>query len=85
MSPKQVAIRDIKESLRNEERVFLAFRTELNKPIKQLVKNQLNAQKHLKQNTMVDKCNSQLIAQCIYEEKDQSVTLINFSAYYGRK
>lgn len=42
---KSQAEKDIRESLRMQGKCFLAFRTELNPIMKDLVKNQIKAQK----------------------------------------
>lgn len=44
MTAKKSAIRDIKESLRNQGKCFLAFRQELNPIMDRLVSEQLKAQ-----------------------------------------
>ena len=44
MSVKDQAIQDIKESLRIQGKCFLAFRTELNPIMEELVNEQLKAQ-----------------------------------------
>lgn len=48
MTAKQQAILDIKESLRRESRAFIAFRTELDKPIQALVDNHIKEQERRK-------------------------------------
>ena len=44
MSAKSVAIKDIKQELSLHGKCFLAFRTELNPVMEELVSNQLKAQ-----------------------------------------
>ena len=44
MLAKQQAVKDIRESLRMQGKCFLAFRTELNPIMKDLVNEQLKAQ-----------------------------------------
>ena len=48
MTAKQVAVRDIKNDLRQYAKCFLAFHKELDPVMKQLVKEQLKAQRLLK-------------------------------------
>lgn len=47
MTAKQKAIQDIKECLRQESKAFIAFRTELNPIMDELVKQQLKEQEAL--------------------------------------
>lgn len=45
---KQQAIADIKQDLKRNHKSFIAFRTDLNKPINEIVKRQLREQTNLK-------------------------------------
>lgn len=45
MSAKECAIKDIKDCLRQEGKAFIAFRKELNKTMRSLVREQILAQK----------------------------------------
>lgn len=45
MSAKQQAIKDIKDELRQNSQCFIAFRSELNPIMKELVSNYINLQK----------------------------------------
>lgn len=47
MTAKQKAIQDIKECLRQESKAFIAFRTELNPIMDELVEQQLKKQEAL--------------------------------------
>ena len=51
MSVREVATKDIKKSLSIEGKCFLAFRTDLNDVIDQLVEEQLKAQELCKRNS----------------------------------
>lgn len=45
MSAKQQAIKDIREELSKQSKSFIAYRSELNRVMRELVSNQLKAQK----------------------------------------
>lgn len=47
MTARQQAEKDIRESLSKEGRSFIAFRSELNRPIRAIVNQQLRAQRNL--------------------------------------
>ena len=48
MNAKQQALKDIKADLRSEGRSFIAYVKELNKPIRELVKQYLKQQREFK-------------------------------------
>lgn len=48
MTAKQQALKDIKESLKKEERTFIAFRSELNPTMRRIVSEYLKEQKKTK-------------------------------------
>lgn len=48
MTAKQKAIQDIRAELKNESKSFIAYRTELNRQMRNLVNEQLKAQRQLK-------------------------------------
>lgn len=48
MTAKQKAIQDIKAELKNESKSFIAYRIELNRQMRNLVNEQLKAQRQLK-------------------------------------
>ena len=48
MTPKQKAIQDIRAELKNESKSFIAYRTELNRQMRNIVNEQLKAQRQLK-------------------------------------
>ena len=47
ISAKQQAIKDIKDDLKNDRKTFIAFRNELNKPIRKLVNQHLREQRNV--------------------------------------
>lgn len=47
-SARQQAIKDIREELKNSHKSFIMFRSELNKEMRNIVNEQLKAQRQLK-------------------------------------
>ena len=76
MSAKEQAIQDIQNDLRQEQRVFIPFRVNLNP-----VMRRLTIQYQRQQNPHVRK-KTQLMAHCFFCKG--KVELNNYSSYYDR-
>lgn len=50
ITAKEQAVKDIKDDLKKEGRVFMHFRQELNQPIRKLVNEQLKEQRNVSYN-----------------------------------
>lgn len=81
-SAKQQAIMDIKNDLMQQSKSFLMFRRELNPVMEKLVHQQIHDQLNLAPRT---KKKAQLIAHCLFCEATGTVTLNNYSKYYGKQ
>ena len=81
MSPKDLAVRDIKEDLRNQNKCFLAFRQELNPIMRKLVSQHIKAQREATNPfNSFSQANSQLIARCFFSKGE--VIFENYTKYY---
>lgn len=78
MTARQIAIQDIKDDLKAENRCFLAFHKELNPVMHSLVKEQLQRQGY--EPKMRNK--TQLVAHCLFSYATGEVKLNNYSKYY---
>ena len=84
MSPKDLAVKDIKEDLRKQNKSFLAFHNELNPAIRKLVFSQIKEQVNITNPSKIHtKHRSQLIARCFFA--NGQVKLENYSKYYENK
>ena len=81
MSPKDLAVRDIKEDLRNQNKSFLAFHNELNPAMRKIVSSQIKEQVSITNPfNMPVRHKTQLMARCFFA--NGQVRLENYSKYY---
>ena len=80
MSPKELAIKDIKSELRASGKSFLAFRKDLNPIMRQLAHQQIRQQLSLNPLAIPLRKKTQLIAHCFFAKGE--VILNNYTKYY---
>ena len=81
MTPKDFAVRDIKEELKKQNKSFLAFHNELNPTIRGIVLSQIKEQVSITNPlNMPKRSKSQLVARCFF--CDGQVSYSNYSRYY---
>jgi hypothetical protein len=78
MSVKELALQDIKEDLKQENKFFIPFITKLN-PVMRKLTTQYQRQQGL---PIVPK--TQLIAHCFFCKATSTVEFNNYSKYYGK-
>lgn len=84
MSPKDLAVKDMKEDLSKENKNFLAFHNEINPAIRRLVSNQIKKQIEITNPfNMPVRHKSQLVARCFFCKGN--VKLENYNKYYANK
>ena len=81
MTPKDLAVKEMKEELKRQNKSFLAFHNELNPMMRRLVFSQIK--QHLSINPFTPRHKSQLIARCVFCKGQ--VKLINYSKYYANR
>ena len=80
-SAKQQAMLDIMADLKNQNKCFIAFRTELNPVMRMLVSNQIRQQQELiNPFSSPSHAQSQLIARCFFAKGE--VKLEDYTKYY---
>jgi len=84
MNVKQLAIQDIVEDLKHENKTFIAFRNELNPVIRKIVAKQIGLQNKIS-SPLFTKKPAQLIAHCFFMKSTGKSTLYNYSKYYEKK
>lgn len=80
MSAKDAAIQDMIPELEKRNKTFLAFHSELNPIMDQLVEQHIRAQQSLFKR--FDKSNSQLMAHCYFCKSNNTVKFSNYEKYY---
>lgn len=84
MTPKDLAVKDLKEDLRRMNKSFLSFHNELNPVMRKLVASQIREQVSITNPSNVPvRHRSQLIARCFFCKGE--VKLENYSKYYESK
>ena len=81
MTPKDLAVKEMKEELKRQNKSFLAFHNDLNPMMRRLVFSQIKQQ--LSINPFTPRHKSQLIARCFFCKGQ--VKLINYSKYYANR
>lgn len=80
MSPKDLAVQDIQEDLRNQNKAFIAFRKDLNPIMRKLVSKQLKRQADLNVFNQPSHSNAQLVARCLFAKGEAKLN--NYTKYY---
>ena len=84
MTPKDLAVKDIKDDLMKENKAFLAFHNELNPAIRRIVSSQIREQVSITNPfNMPIRHKTQLMARCFFCKGE--VKLENYSKYYESK
>ena len=84
MTPKDLAVRDMKEDLSKENKSFLAFHNELNPAMRKIVSSQIREQVSITNPfNMPIRHKTQLMARCFFA--NGQVKLENYSKYYENK
>ena len=84
MTPKDLAVKDMKDDLSKENRSFLAFHNELNPAMRRLVSKQIKKQIEMTNPlNMPVRHKHQLIARCFFCKGN--VKYENYSKYYENK
>lgn len=79
MTPKQLAVLDIKEDLKQQGKCFIAFKTNLNPSMRRLVRDQIREQTPFGRTVR----KTQLVAHCLFCITTGEVKFNNYSRYYG--
>ncbi len=83
MTPKDLAVKEMKEILSKENKSFLAFHNELNPVMRKIVSNQIKEQIEITNPfNLPIKYKTQLIARCFFAKG--KVRLENYSKYYDK-
>ena len=84
MTPKDLAVKDIKDDLMKENKAFLAFHNELNPAMRKIVSSQIREQVSITNPfNMPVRHKTQLMARCFFCKGQ--VELINYSKYYENR
>jgi len=84
MTPKDLAVKDIKDDLMKENKAFLAFHNELNPAMRKIVSSQIREQVSITNPfNMPVRHKTQLMARCFFCKG--KVKLENYSKYYESK
>ena len=84
MTPKDLAVKNIKDDLMKENKAFLAFHNELNPAMRKIVFSQIKEQISITNPfNMPVRHKAQLIAKCFFCKG--KVKYENYSKYYERK
>ena len=84
MTPKDLAVKDMKEDLRRQNKSFLAFHNELNPVMRKLVVSQIKEQASITNPFNVPtRHKTQLMARCFFA--NGQVKLENYGKYYESK
>ena len=84
MTPKDLAVRDMKEDLRRQNKSFLAFHNKLNPAMRKIVSAQIREQVSITNHfNMPVRHKTQLMARCFFA--NGQVKLENYSKYYESK
>ena len=84
MTPKDLAVKDMKEDLRRQNKSFLAFHNELNPVMRKIVSSQIREQVSITNLfNMPIRHKTQLMARCFFCKG--KVKFENYSKYYESK
>ena len=84
MTPKDLAVKDMKEDLSKENKSFLAFHNELNPVMRKIVSNQIKEQIEITDPfNLPVRHKKQLVARCFFCKGE--VKYENYRKYYANK